>query len=1067
MMKIPWGFTTMKQFLALAILAFSLGLNTGSAQVGNATLVGRVEDPGGAVIAGAQVEARRISTNEIFRAITTGTGDYSIVNLPVDQYEIKAASSGFKTEIRGGVMLEVGATLRVNFRLQVGSLTESVEVNAQSPILQTESPEFGHVVQEAKIERLPLNTRDVLGTLGGLMPGVTPNRANSQTSGNGDNFNVRGQRGSDNLVLIDGTMVSQGNAAVTFFESPEAVQEFEIKTGLYSAEYGVKPGGQFIMITKSGSNTPHGSLFELLRNNDLDARNFFDKISRPPYKRNQFGGVFGAPIYIPKLFHGKDKAWFFFSYAGERISQFQSLTGVVPTVAQRGGPFTTSIKDPSTGQPFPGNTIPAARINPIAQKLIGFYPDPNTTGQGFNFTSPNSSSRTNNDQIVAKVDVNLSANDRWSARFLYDNSPVPRTSTIQTFYRVDPLSSWTQQITNTRTVRSKVVNVFSANFYRRPYYAGLQSSIKGYGNTLNIPGFPISQTDIDGVPSISVTGFLGLGDGTKSGPSITGNWEVRDNVSVNSGSHSFKFGYNWRRHIEAYAFIKRSSFAFQPRYTGNAFADFLLGDAQSTIPGSEDLRGRTYQNGHYFYAEDSWKVSSRLTFDVGLRYEYRGPLIDQRGFAANFFPATNTFSPGLQPLQLQPWQTGRFYPNQPLISFNKRDFQPRIGLAYRLTDKTVIRSGFGIFGNEPVLGVTMNMGRNPRPNVTTLTYLSDPTTPNLTLSNPFPSTISASAAAPTITAFQSPLPITQVYGWGFAVQRQLAANFALEVGYQGSHAAHDYIIYDANDATPGPGAIQSRRPYPLWQQIVLTGAAGDSHYNGLEIKLEKRFGGSGVSMIAAYTWAKTIDNMGGRLNDAGDPTNVSRNMTLKNNRGEGEGNPNRFVYSLGYELPFGKGKPLLSHGAAATIAGGWSFNSIVTFQTGAYVTAVIPSDIWNVGSTDTLRPNVLRDPNLPAAQRTPQHWFDTGAFAMPAQYQYGNAARSIVEAPGLINVDMSLHRTFQVTEKATLQFRFDAFNATNHTNFAIPGLSYGTATFGVVGGSAESRDLQLGLKFRF
>jgi hypothetical protein len=1055
------------RYVTFVILALSVCAGTGFAQLGNATLVGRVEDPGGAVVAGALIEARRISTNEVSRAITTGTGDYSIVNLPVDTYEIKATSSGFKVEVQSGIKLEVGATTRINFQLQVGSLSESVEVNAQTPILQTDSPEFSHVVQESKIESLPLNTRDVLGTLGGLMPGMTPNRGFSQTVGSGIDFNVRGQRGVDNIVLIDGTMVSQGNAVVTFFESPEAVQEFEIKTGLYGAEYGVKPGGQFIMVTKSGTNTPHGTLFELLRNNDLDARNFFDKASRAPYKRNEFGGVFGAPVYVPKLFNGRDKAWFFFSYAGERIAQFQSLTGVVPTVAQKSGVFTTTIKDPLSGLPFPNNTIPANRINPIAQKLQSFYPDPNTAGQGFNFTSPNSASHPLNNQFVAKVDFNISANNRWSARGLYDDSPSQVTNPIQTFFRVDPISSWTQEVTNTRTFKSKVVNVFSVNFYRRPYYAGLQTSIKGYGNTLAIPGFPISQTDINGVPGVTITGLLGLGDGTKSGPSITGNWEIRENVSFNQGSHSFKFGYNWRRHIEQYDFVKRSTFAFQPRYTGNAYSDFLLGDAYSTIPGSQDLEGRVYQNGHYFFAQDSWKISSRLTMDLGLRYEYRGPVIDQRGFAANFFPDTNTFSPALQPLQLQPWQTGRFYPNQPLISFNKKDFQPRIGLAYRLTNKTVIRTGFGIYGNEPILGVFMNMGRNPRPNVNTLTYLSDPTTPNLTLSNPFPSTIAASAATPTLTGFQSPLPIAQVYSWGFEIQRQLANNLSLEVGYQGSHTAHDYIIYDANDATPGPGAIQSRRPYPLWQQIVITDAAGTSSYNGLEIKLEKRFGGSGLSMIASYTWAKTMDNMGGRLNDAGDPTNVSRNMSLIANRAEGEGNPNRFVYSMGYVLPFGQGKSFLNKGIGAALAGGWSFDSILTLETGPYVTPVIPSDIWNVGSTDTLRPNVLRDPNLPVAQRTQQHWFDTSAFTSPAQYQYGNAARSIIEAPGVINVDLSLHRSFKVTETSTLQFRFDAFNATNHTNFSLPGLSYGTSTFGVIGSAAESRDLQLGLKFRF
>ena len=670
--------------------------------------------------------------------------------------------------------------------------------------------------------------------------------------------------------------------------------------------------------------------------------------------------------------------------------------------------------------------------------------------------------------MIFKADFNVSPNDRWSARFLWDNSPITRTNAIQTFFRIDPVSSFTQAVTNTHTFKARVVNEFSASWFRRPYYAGQQTSIPGFGSKLGIPGFPASPTDVNGVPVVSVTGLLSLGDGSNSGPSITGNWEIRDNVSFNKGAHSFKFGYNWKRHIEQFAFEGRSTFAFQSRYTGNAFADFLLGDAYSTSPGAEGLRGRMYQNGQFSYFQDSWKASSRLTVDAGLRYEYHGPWFDQRGFAANFLPLANQYSPPLQNLQLQPWQTGRFVPDQPLFTMrNLEGFQPRVGLAYRLNSKTVIRAGYAIFGNEPFLGYVQGLGTNPRPNGTAKTFISDPTTPNLTFANPFPATIAAGTTTPLITGFESPLPVTQVHSWGFDIQHQLGPRTLVEIGYQGSRTEHEYIYEDANDATPGPGTLQSRRPYPEYNSIHIIQGNGDSKYNGLELKFEQRPGPSGLSLLVSYTWSKALDDMGGRMGTSGETTGVSRNVSLRYNTGPGEANPNRFVANLNYQFPFGPGKRFLPRGVGGAIAGGWSFSSILSLESGYYITAIIPTDIWNVGSTTSLRPNVSQDPNLDIGQRIPQHWFNTSVFSLPAQYQYGSAGRGIIESPGFMNLDLSVHRAFRITETSRLEFRADAFNATNHTNFSLPGLSYGTSSFGVIGSAFTSRDLQLGLKLAF
>jgi hypothetical protein len=294
----------------------------------------------------------------MFRVTSTQTGDYTLGNLPIDTYEVRISSAGFKTEVLPSLRLEIGQTVRVNVQLTVGAVTDSVEVKAAAPILRTDTAEFGQVISNAKIIGLPTNQRDVLGTLAGMTPGVVPNR--TFATGSGLYFNVRGQRTIDNVGILDGGMISQGNAVNTFSANPDAVEEFEVKTGLYGAEYGIKPGGQFSMITKSGTNQPHGTLFELLRNNALDARNFFDRASRPAYKRNQFGASMGAPIYVPRVFNGKDKAWFFFSYNGARQKQFTSLTGVVPTVDQKAGKFVTTVTDLSTA----GRLFPATRFLP-------------------------------------------------------------------------------------------------------------------------------------------------------------------------------------------------------------------------------------------------------------------------------------------------------------------------------------------------------------------------------------------------------------------------------------------------------------------------------------------------------------------------------------------------------------------------------------------------------------------------------------------------------------------------------------------------------------------------------
>jgi len=1051
------------------MIAISAMVQVGWGQIGNAVVTGRVSDTSGAVLVGAEVQVKRVATNEIFRATTTASGDYNVVSLPIDVYEIRVTMAGFKTEVRTGIKLEVGSTNRFDFELSVGEVTQTVEVSAEAPILRTENSTFGQVIDNAKIVTLPLNSRNVLGTLGGLTPGVAPGRGQG-TEGGRLSFNVRGMRKSDNLLMVDGTMMSEGNGASTHDHNPDAVQEFEVKTGLYGAEYGVRPGGQFSLVTKSGTNQLHGTLFEFIRNDNLDARNVFAQ-RKQEFKRNQFGGVVGGPVYIPKLVNGKDKMWFFFSYAGERIRQFTPLTGVMPTVDQKAGRFATTINDPLTGQPFPNNTIPTSRINPVSAKLLPFWPDPNTAG-AINFTSTNSNADADRNQVIVKMDYRFSDRNRWSGRFLYDTSPINFAYVIDIFRRTDPLKTWGQNITNTRVIGNNIVNDFGVHFYRRPYFpgAGRSATPDNFGASLGIPSFPQFPADIDGVVPTSVTGFATIGDRNLVGPVNIGNWEIRDQVAFNMGSHSLKTGYHYRQHFNLFALQNRSAFNFQPRFTGNSFADFLLGYPTSTAQGGELLRGNFKQNSSYFFIQDDWKASQKLTVNLGLRYEHRLPWRDKRGLMANFDPIKVALDPPQLQQTLQPWETGRFEPNYPLLKWkNIGGILPRVGLAYRASSKLIVRSGFGVYSNEPVVGMVQQLGANPRTRATAVTYNSGLTTPTISLSDPFnPNQATPGGALPNVNGFENPIPLWLVYSWGLSVQYEISPMMAFEAGYQGGHSIHEFSVTEFNDAVPGSTPRQQRRPFPQLQAYRLVTANGDSKYNSMEMKLQRRPGASGLSMLLTYTWAKAIDTVGSRLGVAGDPGSISRNVSLKANRGRGDADiPHRFAGTAGYETPFGKGKPYLTDHFLGKILGGWSFNGILTFQGGPWITPLIPTDRLDVGSTASSRPNVVRDPNLASSERTQTRWFDTTALALPAAFTYGNAGRAIIEGPGLGNLDFALLRTFQTSESTRLEFRYELFNATNHTNFNIPGVNFGNPDFGVIGSAQPARQMQFGLKFYF
>ena len=1063
--------------LVLAFFGLSFGLVLG--QGDKAIVVGTVTDATGGVIPGAEVTLTRVETNEALMALTTDTGDFAFPGLVSGIYNLRVSMPGFKTDERTGMKLDLGRTYRLDAVLNVGEVSEVISVESTAPILKTEEPELGQVISNQKLMNLPLNSRDVF-VLATLTPGVIFTR---NTTGRGSSYSVKGMRRTDNVVTIDGSLVSETNAGLEFRTNPDAVQEFEIKTGLYGAQYGMKPGGHFSLITKSGTNELHGSAFWFHRNDNLDARNFFDVGPRPEFKRNQFGAVIGGPIVLPGLLDGRDKAWWFFAYGGERIRRATTQTGNVPTAAERDGIFSDTIMDPLTGEPFPNNTIPRERFDQVSQKLIGLYPPANTDpSRGFNYSLPSPSPRDTN-EIIARIDFKTSEDSRWSGRFLYNDAPHLVVRPIPIFSRTDTLTNYAQNLTNTRSIGGNVVNEFGFHFYRRPYFPGLiaANSPVDFSNNLGIKNWPVRDPDFEGVPVVNVTGLVNMGDSGNKGGVPEGNWEVKDNVSLTKGSHLMKFGYHYRLQYLGFYFRNRSGFTYtSDRYTGNAFGNMLLGHLSEAGLGSE-YRLNTHQPGHFFYFQDNWKVTPKLTLNLGLRYELRLPWHDKRGFLSNLrydcalaalpaSPIPGCYDPGVAIADPVFPATGRFEKEKALWSWTKSGYQPRLGLSYRLTDETVIRAGTGIYGNEPIGGKVyggLGGSRNPRANAARRVFTASKDFPDLPQSDPF-SAFTPGGGLPLAGAFESPLPQWYVPNWGLALQHRLTDNAMVEVGYQGSRSVHEIQIREVNDADLGTAPRQERRPFPMLQSYQYMEASGDQYYNALEFKLEKRPGPEGLTALVAYTWAKSIDTTGPRGGVAGDPRSITRNRTIRENRGPGEANiPGRLATMLGYEIPIGRGYRYGSDNVLGKVLGGWSFYTILVLQKGSFITPIINADYHDVGSRSTVRPDVSGNPNLDSGSRRPERWFDSSVYSLPPLDRYGNAGRGTIETPGVQNVDLSLLRNFDLSESVKMEFRFEAFNLLNHASFNIPQNNFLSSSFGVVGSALEGRDLQFGLKFYF
>jgi len=1083
-----------------------------------------VTDSTGAVVAGAMVTVINPATNAQRVVTSNEAGIFDLPSLPPGTYNIRVEKTGFNAQIRNNVVLQVSQVAHFDIALQVGNVTETVEVTGGAPVLETESTAVGTVIENQRIVELPLNGRNYL-QLAALTPGTTTNSSNSgvnnlRQGGTRSLFtlSVSGQRIFYNHYTLDGIENTDPNwNAYIFLPSLDALQEFKVETGIFPAEYGHNMN-QINVTTRSGVNQIHGSAFEFLRNSALDAKNYFDPGSQPipPFKRNQFGATFGGPVVIPHVIHGKDKLFFFVDYEGLRERKALTQPATVPPASWIAGNFSnvsTIIYDPKTrvlnaagtavlsAQPFGGNIIPPNRISTISTAYMTKYmPQVNAAPNALANDFINNEGRpTDNDQQNYRVDYVQSANSNWMFRYShsgetqYNPINIPRQGSQTVDQAHQGVLGYTHLFgpTVVNDFRTGVSRLENSNI---PPEAGVTNVVAQLG----ITGIDSTNPLYWGVPNTVLGGgFSGTGNSSDS-PFINFDTmiQVNDNVSWTHGKHTFKFGgeFTRTRFNQIGGVVVRGRFSETGQYSNfggpgtpsgpaNNVADFMMGNFQTveSQTGEPLANYRSSYIGTYF--EDSWKVTSKLTINAGLRWEYQAPWMDKFDNIVNIdfnwgnshFPVYvragngNPYEgnpPYILPSTIPLVRDGRF--GRGVQKPDYKNFGPRLGIAYSLNSKTVIRAGGGMFYVHDVGNANFDVVRNA-PFTIRRSENGNALIPNLTWDHLF-----TTAGVPSfilVNEYEDPTP--RVGQWSFGVQRQLSNDMSIEANYIGSSGMYLQRLITYNNAQPGAGNVNARRPWPIFNGgfQVMNGSV-HSTYHALQVRLQKRLS-QGFTLLSSFSYAKSIDNGSGLRAQNGDG-GVSNDYDLTTIRGLSAFDFRRnWTNSLLYELPFGKGKAMLGNASRAVdaIVGGWQLGTILTLQDGFPLNAGCGSNLQNGG--DGCYPDATGiSPQLPRGEQDPNRWFNLGAFVnrFPGgpQFRFGNSGRNTIIGPGIIDMDFSATKVFRITERQQLQFRAEFFNLPNHPLFGQPGASVGTATYGQITSTRiDSRQLQFGLKYLF
>jgi hypothetical protein len=1088
-------------------------------------ITGQVTDTSGAVLAGASVTVTNTQTNAVREAVTNSSGSYVFPNLLPGVYSVKVDLQGFQSRVANNVELQVQQTARIDFSMELGSLEVAVEVTGSAPMINVTDATVGTVIENKQILELPLNGRNFINLVS-----LSPNVSSDYAGGNGggasgrqggdrssQNFSVAGQRREYNQYTLDGIVNQDVNFnTYAFLPSIDSVEEFKVQTGVYSAEFG-REVAQVNVSTKSGTNTYHGTIFEFIRNDAFDAAPYQFTSVKPqtsPFKWNQYGFTLGGPIVIPGLFNGANRLFFMSNFEGFRLRQQQEAVFSTPSVAMRNGDFSganVTIRDPQTGQPFPGNQIPRNRLDPIAIKLLEWYPEPNIPGAGLsrNYLALQQNV-TDKDQFTQRIDFVENSKSFWFGRYswtdeyvlapnLKDNGQVVETNVKQAM------------ISNTRTLSPSLVNEF--RFGMTKFYNNLAQELQYKRNVHEEVGLglfippPVGW----GLPNMSVGGgFSGFGDN----PSLpfTGNnyvFQFIDNVSWIKGNHSMRMGAEVRN--DHYNMIGtqeiRGSLNIDRPVTGYGFADYMLGIISGTRSAGALGEGWYRAISQAYFIQDTYRIKPTVTLDLGLRYEYTPPWTDVKNEMMNIWipPGFGTPSQQGKPCFVRVG-SGDVYENvatrfdpaicvtrdgrlgDRLIKPDYNDFAPRLGAVWSPSPKMTVRTGYGIFYAQDSTNPVFDMSRNIQGRITAQN-------PTLTLAQPYdggatnpcgvrmPPQVCVTAPQVLGNEYDRHTPWVEQYLLNF--QREVGASTAIEIGYFGSRGHNLQRFISLNQPVPGTSTpILSRAPAPELGNWQLIAGVGHSIYNGLAMKVTRRMA-NGFSGLASYTLSKSEDN-GSGLRSPGEPLKPQQGDCWECEYGRSVFDVrHRVTASFLYELPIGSGRKYLSRGGVLdVIAGGWQIGGMLRMSSGFPLTITSGVDRSNTAHGYD-RPSAVPGVAVELDNPSPAAWFNIAAFQMPAFGTFGNLGRATVTGPGVFTIDASALKNFQFGGSKYLQLRIECFNLLNTPNWADPNTNLaqsdwqsapgniptpGSGAFGTINsirGTVPMRQLQFALKFVF
>jgi len=1066
--------------LALAFGAVSALPPAGlSAQANGGEIDGVVMDAQAGVLPGAAVSAIHVESGYRFERVTDASGRFFLAPLPVGRYDISVTVSGFKSFTQRGVIVLVGQRLHLPLTLQIGQMSDSVTVSAAAPMLNAANAEVSDIVDNQHVERLPLNGRQFLqlAQLGDgvvVPPGGTRGAALQQ---GGSLPAVDGQRSGHNIYLLDGVKVTDeyfNNLAVS--PSPDAIQEFKIQKTMYPPEFGGKASALINVVTRSGTSTYHGSGLGLLRHDRLDAHNYFDDPNQPVprLRQHQFGGSLGGPA--------GGRTLFFANFEGQRLHRSLTQTFSVPSLALRRGDFSNvgPICDPLTRTvsgactPFAGNQIPFARLNPVAVGLLSKVPAPSTAGEVQNLLAVNPETQEMN-QFTVRVDRRLGEATNLFGRFIVygveDAQPFGSSQLNETlvpgFGRVVTTRTRSLAVGHTHTFGTSALNEVRFGFL--DVSGGQESQNQGvdFATAAGLEGVTRDPRDV-GYPQAAFGGlYNAIGDPTTFVSRRNRSAELYENLLLDRGDHRLKFG----AYVFRLAFnpvnpqTARGAFTYTGQWSGNAFADFLLGypTAAQVGIGRADEHGRT--NWWHLYGQDDWRVGPNVTVNYGVRYEINGQMndVDNRLSAIDVTVPGGRFviasddrgqiSSAAQPLLAQiptPYVTSKQAGWTPaLLDPSYRRIAPRVGMAWSIPGRhdTVVTAGFGVFLNQWAYSVQQALAQTlPFFFAKTMSAAADATTPPFRTDTVLLAGANGSVGGSTMN---HDYRTEYARNWTASVQRQLASNTTIEVAFLRSDVFGADSSTVLNVPEPGPGPISARRPIPSLSSITAIRWDGYSTYNALTVKVAQRLT-RGLAFSANYSLSKAIDDAsdpGATTHETNLPQDV-RNMAAEralasfDHRHRWTGN---FTYAFG---------------------AGWQVSGIIALQSGAPFTVILGTDRANIGSGPAQRPNASGDPNA-LANRTVAQWFDTSVFSLPATFTFGNAGRNSVIAPGYADVDVGVHKEVALAAGVTLSLRWEVFNLLNRVNFDVPNRIAFTPNFGRIFSAQPARQMQVGARLTF